>query len=160
VGRPGRFVDAFVSLADFGPTFLEAAGLSSDREFAGASLVPFLRDDAPAHWRSERHTQCNGVELYYTQRSVATAEFKYVFNGFDQDELYDLTLDPYEMLNRAEDPQLASAKRDMVGRMWRFAHSHDDSVINPYITVGLAPYGPAEAFREPGSSDRSCASGS
>ncbi len=25
--------------------------------------------------------------------------------------------------------------------------SEDDSAINPYITVGLAPYGPAEAFR-------------
>ncbi len=33
-----------------------------------------------------------------------TAEWKYVFNGFDRDELYDLRRDPYEMINRADDP--------------------------------------------------------
>jgi hypothetical protein len=35
----------------------------------------------------------------------------------------------------------------MCRRIWRFAHDHDDTAINPYITVGLAPFGPAEAFR-------------
>ena len=147
IRRPGRCVDAFVSLADFAPTFVEAAGLSVDRPFSGASLGAFLRDESPADWRTERHTQCNGVELYYTQRSVATDTLKYVYNGFDQDELYDLVEDPHEMVNRAGDPAYAAAKRDMVGRMWRFACSVDDTAINPYVTVGLAPYGPAEAFR-------------
>jgi hypothetical protein len=32
----------------------------------------------------------------------------------------------------------------------RFAYREDDSAINPYITVGLAPYGPAEAYRGAG----------
>ncbi|MFW6158479.1 MAG: hypothetical protein ACOC8E_03890 [Planctomycetota bacterium] len=36
--------------------------------------------------------------------------------------------------------------REMCGRMWRFAKAENDSAINPYITVGLAPFGPAEAF--------------
>jgi hypothetical protein len=35
--------------------------------------------------------------------------------------------------------------------MWRFAYREDDTAINPYVTVGLAPFGPAEAFRQPGS---------
>jgi hypothetical protein len=30
--------------------------------------------------------------------------------------------------------------------MWRFTYQEDESAINPYIAVGLAPYGPAEAF--------------
>jgi arylsulfatase A-like enzyme len=93
------------------------------------------------------HTQCNGVELYYTQRSVMTRNFKYVFNGFDRDELYDLQTDPHEMHNLADDPVYDAVKREMCGRMWRFAYQEDDTAINPYITVGLAPYGPAEAFR-------------
>ena len=145
--NPGRRVDAFVSLADFAPTFLDAAGLSWDRHFAGGSLIPFLRDEAPPDWRDEIHSQCNGVELYYTQRSVMTKEFKYVFNGFDQDELYDLRTDPNEMRNVSDDPSYEAVKRELCGRMWRFAYREDDSAINPYITVGLAPYGPAEAFR-------------
>lgn len=147
IENPGRQVDDLVSLADFAPTFVELAGVTADRYFTGASLAPFLQDDRPADWRDEIHTQCNGVELYYTQRSVMTKEFKYVFNGFDRDELYDLGTDPDEMRNVCDDPSYEEVKRDLCGRMWRFAHREDDTAINPYITVGLAPYGPAEAFR-------------
>jgi arylsulfatase A-like enzyme len=150
VVNPGRRVAAFVSLADFGPTFQEIAGGScrpDARPLTGASLAPFLRGDAPAGWRDDMHSQCNGVELYYTQRSVMTRDFKYVFNGFDRDELYDLAADPAEMHNLAADPAYEAAKRELCGRMWRFACREDDSAINAYITVGLAPYGPAEAFR-------------
>lgn len=143
---PGRQVDAFVSLADFGPTFVEAAGLSPERHFTGVSLLPFLRAEQDFHWRDEMHTQCNGVELYYTQRSVTTREYKYVFNGFDQDELYDLQSDPHEMRNLAADPAYMDVVRQLCTRLWRFACRENDSAINPYITVGLAPYGPAQAF--------------
>ncbi|MCJ7701889.1 MAG: sulfatase-like hydrolase/transferase [Anaerolineales bacterium] len=145
---PGRQVDAFVSLADFAPTFLEVAGLPPDRNFTGASLLPFLHGRVPDNWRDDIHTQCNGVELYYTQRSVTTKDFKYTFNGFDFDELYDLRVDPDEMNNLVDDPEYEAVKGEMCARMWRFAYQEADSAINPYITVGLAPYGPAEAFRE------------
>lgn len=145
---PGRQVDHFVSLADFAPTFLEIAGLTVERSMSGYSLTPFLDHKLPEKWRDEMHTQLNGVELYYTQRSVMTKEYKYVFNGFDYDELYDLRRDPDEMHNLSDDPQYAAVKRDLVRRMWRLAAREEDRAINGYITVALAPYGPAEAFRE------------
>jgi len=144
---PGRRVDDFVSLADFAPTFIEAAGQRLDRHFAGASLLPFLRGETPLNWRKAVFTQCNGVELYYSQRSVMTKEYKYTFNGFDQDELYDLHSDPREMLNLANDPAYEDVKHDMLRCLWQFAYSEGDTMTNPYITVGMAPYGPAEAFR-------------
>ena len=145
---PGARVDEFVSLADFAPTFLEAAGQPLNRHFAGASLLPFFAQANRKAWREAIFTQCNGVELYYSQRSVMTRDYKYTFNGFDQDELYDLRSDPHEMMNLAEDPGITEIKRGLVGRMWQFAYSEGDSMTNPYITVGLAPYGPGEAFRE------------
>jgi len=144
---PGRQANQFVSLADFGPTLLQAAGIETSRHFAGASLTPFFAGNTLVGWRDDIHTQCNGVELYYTQRSVSTKEFKYVFNGFDRDELYDLRDDPDEMVNLAGDPAYEAVKRQMCARMWRFAHQEADTSINPYITVGLAPYGPGEAFK-------------
>jgi arylsulfatase A-like enzyme len=147
IDNPGRRVEAFVSLADLAPTFLEVAGTRSERHFTGASLVPFLRGETAPDWRDEIHSQCNGVELYYTQRSVMTRQFKYVFNGFDRDELYDLRSDPHEMNNVSDDPAYEAIKRELCRRLWRFACREDDTAINPYITVGLAPYGPAEAFR-------------
>jgi len=147
LSKPGASVNAFVSLADFGPTFRDLAGLAPERSLTGISLLPFIQGETPPDWRDDIHTQCNGVELYYTQRSVKTRDYKYTFNGFDQDELYDLREDPDELVNLASDPAYEQVKRQMCARMWRFAYHEQDSAINPYVTVGLAPYGPAEAFR-------------
>jgi arylsulfatase A-like enzyme len=142
---PGRQEDAFVSLADFAPTFQELAGRAPDVGLTGRSLVPFLRGEAPAAWRDELHTQCDGVELYYTQRSVTTREFKYVLNGFDDDEFYDLRSDPHELVNQARNPAYAETVRDLLGRIWRFARREQDKVPNSYLTVALAPCGPGLA---------------
>jgi arylsulfatase A-like enzyme len=151
IANPGRRVDNFVSHVDFYPTFLDLAGRQHPPRLAGSSLVPFLQDREPESWRDSVCTQCNGVELYYTQRSVMTKEYKYVFNGFDLDELYDLRSDPHETRNLAADPTYEQIKRHLCRRMWRFAYEQeDDAALNPYITVGLAPYGPAEAFKESG----------
>lgn len=147
IENPDRSVGAFVSLADFAPTFTELAGATPAPGLTGRSLVPFLRNRTPNDWRDEMHTQCNGVELLYTQRSVSTLDWKYVFNGFDDDELYDLRNDPEEMRNLASDPAYDTIKQAMCRRLWRFAHDEDDSAIQQYITVSLAPWGPAEALK-------------
>ncbi len=139
---PGRCEEAFVSLADFAPTFQEVAGVRPDAGLTGKSLVPFLRGETPQAWRDEIHTQCDGVELYYTQRSVMTRDFKYVYNGFDEDELYDLRNDPHECVNQARNPAYAEIVRDLLGRIWRFARQEGDKVPNPYLTVAFAPVGP------------------
>ena len=147
IAAPGREETAFVSLADFAPTFLELAGAECPAELTGRSLVPFLADDAPADWRDTVFAQCNGVELYYSQRTVMTRTHKYVYNGFDHDELYDRQTDPHEMTNVAQDPAYAGVKHDLVRRMWRFAAAQNDELImNPYYTVALAPWGPADAL--------------
>ncbi len=145
IANPGRETDAFASLADFAPTFQELAGLVPDANLTGRSLVPFLRGDEPDDWREEIHTQCDGVELYYTQRSVLTRDFKYVCNGFDDDELYDLREDPHELVNQARNPVYADVVRDLLGRIWRFARQEQDKVPNAYLTVALAPSGPGNA---------------
>ena len=145
---PGRRVDEFVSLADFAPTFTELAGRTPDAGLTGRSLLPLIAGQTPADWRDAIHTQCNGVELYYTQRSVMTRDYKYVFNGFDDDELYDLRSDPHERVNLAARADCEAVKMRMVRRMWQFAHREEDGAINNYVTVALAPSGPAEAFRE------------
>jgi arylsulfatase A-like enzyme len=146
LNSPGRTVSEFVSLADFGPTFLQAAGIAPVRHFSGSSLLPFILGQTPPDWRTSIHTQCNGVELYYTQRSVMTREWKYTFNGFDRDELYHLAEDAHEMHNLAGDPAYRAVTRQMCRRMWKFAAQEGDTAINPYLTVGLAPFGPGEAF--------------
>jgi arylsulfatase A-like enzyme len=147
--RPGREVEEFVTLADWSPTFLELAGVPAPEGLTGRSLAPFLRGEAPEDWPDAFHSQFNGVELYYTQRMVVTKEFKYVFNGFDDDELYDLRRDPHELVNRAEHPDYQEVKRELVRRMWRFAAREGDELLfNGYVTVSLAPWGPKEGLGE------------
>lgn len=144
--EPGAGVEACVTLADFAPTFLELAGLTPP-PMTGRSLVPWLRGEVPADWDDTLYTQLNGVELYYSQRIVMDASFKYVYNGFDADELYDLRSDPHEIQNRAADPAYRDVKRELVGRMWRFAaREQDGRIFNAYPTVSLAPFGPGDAL--------------
>ena len=52
------------------------------------------------------------------------------------------------MHNLAADPAYQDVIRQMCARLWRFAYAEHDTAINPYVTVGLAPYGPAEAFQD------------
>jgi len=142
LAQPGRSSEAFVSLADLGPTFLELAGVEASRPFTGCSLAPFLRDEPPADWRDAIFTQSNGNELYGIQRSVTTEDWKLVYNGFDFDELYDLRTDPGETRNLAADPAHRDTLRTLYRRLWRFARETDDAAINNYIMVGLADCGP------------------
>jgi arylsulfatase A-like enzyme len=174
IERPGRSVGAFVDQVDWAPTILEACGIAPHAQLSGSSLVPWLRGQTPAEWRTATCSQMNGVELYYTQRIVMTKDWKYVYNGFDDDELYDLRSDPHELVNlafpdlnrkRAEVlegkglPRDASlpwpplrgeaeaARSALLETMWTFAAQHADIIFNPYGTVALAPLGPGAGER-------------
>lgn len=148
IAQPSRTVDSFVTLADIAPTLLEVAGLTVPDGLTGRSLLPFLRGEQPETWPDAYYSQFNGVELYYSQRVVQTHDFKYVYNGFDFDELYDLRRDPHELVNLAERPEYDDVKHDLVRKMWRFAGQTSDHIFNQYATVALAPWGPADALLE------------
>lgn len=142
IQAPGRDVHEFVTLADFAPFFEEVAGLSPKRQFTGRSLLPLFQKERPVSWVNERYTQTNGNELYGIQRSVSTKKWKYVYNGFDYDELYDLELDPGETKNLASDPQFDEIKKELYQKIWRFARKTDDVCVHPYIFCSIADYGP------------------
>lgn len=132
----------FVSLADFAPTILELAGVQTSTQFTGRSLVPFLSGRDAENWRTDMHTQTNGNELYGIQRAVWNKKWKYVFNGFDYDQLYDLENDPNETENLINKPELVPVIKEMCKKQWQFAREHKDNCTCPYIMVALAPYGP------------------
>lgn len=147
ISRPGRETDALVNLLDFAPTFLELGGVTDiPKLIAGKSLTPFFGASDPEDWRGAHYTQFNGVELYYTQRVVQTHTYKYVYNGFDFDEMYDLVRDPHEMTNVSERPEYQGLKKDLVKRMWQTALAEEDIITNPYATVAMAPWGPGIAM--------------
>jgi len=160
-GEKGVVRDELVSLCDFGPTFLELAGITSPADFAGQSLLPLLTPDAPKRpwpagrslgegWRDALFFQTNGNETYGIQRSILTDKWRFVFNGFDYDELYDLEDDPGQMRNLASDPAYEEVKRDMYSRIWDFGLDHDEHLNNDYIMTAMADYGPGIAVHRTG----------
>jgi arylsulfatase A-like enzyme len=88
----GRRLDAFVSLTDLAPTFLELAGVEAPRATTGRSLVPLLGRDEPkaAEVAARGHVIC-GKERHVPgqekpdlggtpMRSLRTHDFLYVRN--------------------------------------------------------------------------------
>jgi len=140
--KPGSICSEFVTLCDFAPTFCEIAGIEAAETFHGRSLLPIFQGFVPNDWPKSFFGQFLGTEYYYTQRIIRDHRFKYVFNGFDFDELYDLKNDPCELKNLANDPDYESVKQRLIEEMWRWAVKTDDILFDPYPTVALIPYGP------------------
>ena len=108
---------------------------------------PYSRGSLP-DWPDALHSQFNGVELYYSQRFVQTREWKYIYNGFDFDELYHLTEDPHCLRNLAQEERCRPVIEEMCRRMWRKGYEEEDICSNSYPTVSLAPFGPMVGLRD------------
>jgi arylsulfatase A-like enzyme len=95
-------------------------------------------------WNSEAFAEFHGQRFFYTQRVLWRDNYKYVFNGFDVDELYDLAADPYELHNLALDPAHQSLLERMAGRMWEIVRETDDFNMYQaqYGMFRFAPVGP------------------
>jgi choline-sulfatase len=106
-------------------------------------LLPLLSTE-PGPWISEAFAECHGQRFYYTQRIVWRDNYKYVFNGFDQDELYDLATDPHELHNLAHDPSLQPVLEAMAARMWQIIGRTKDFNMHQaqYGMFRFAPVGP------------------
>lgn len=78
----------FVSLCDFAPTFLEAAGLKPDQDMTGRSLMPLLTSDETSRIDATRDFVLTGLEQHVylnPARAIRTAEFLFIRN-FDPDK--------------------------------------------------------------------------
>ncbi|MBK5195233.1 MAG: sulfatase-like hydrolase/transferase [Proteiniphilum sp.] len=147
----GTKCDALVSMADLAPTILETAGLEPLTEMSGYSLMPWLQKrttEKEFPWREFLFTQTNGNEIYGNQRMIFNHQEKYVYNGFDFDEYYNLEQDPDELINLAHpdysgpDKLSGERRRSLFKRIWTFAREHNDGQVAAYILTGLADFGP------------------
>ena len=95
------------------------------------ALQPLLTDPS-AGWTDQILCAYYGGEFLYTQRIAITKRFKYVFNGFDIDELYDLERDPKELFNVIGKSEYSKYADDMRARLYEMMAKVED----PY---GLPP---------------------
>ncbi len=104
----GGRVQKLVSLVDLPPTLLEAAGLPLPEGVQGRSLLPLVRHE-PVDWPDEVFIQVSESQV---GRAVRTWRWKYGVvaqekhgwldmdsDTYNEDYLYDLHNDPYELTN-------------------------------------------------------------
>jgi len=109
--KAGTVTNLFALNADFAPTFLELAGAAIPAEMHGKSLVPILRGNQPADWRTSvyyRYYHDPGHHNTRAHYGVRTATHKLIhYWKKDAWELFDLVKDPTEQNNVAANPAYA-----------------------------------------------------
>ncbi len=104
--KSGRLIDEFALSIDLAPTLLDLAHAATPNSMDGRSLVPLLKGERPADWRTSFLIQYNTDTVFprvykMGYRAIRTKRWKYIryieLSGMN--ELYDLKNDPYEMEN-------------------------------------------------------------
>ena len=136
----GGRCDSFAMLHDLMPTLLEGLGQSPPAPVDGRSLWGQLRGEpAPQDWPDDAYVQYHGEGIaLYSIRALRTERYKYVYYPFDEDELYDLESDPWELRNLAHDPNWQTVLREMRARLVQRMRDADD-VLHEW-NVGLTPF--------------------
>jgi arylsulfatase A-like enzyme len=139
--RGGTRTSRLAQTHDLGHTYVQAAGAAALPYADGDALQPLFADPQADAWPAERLCAYYGGEFLYTQRIALTERFKYVFNGFDIDELYDLRDDPNEMHNAVEDPRYRADCDDMRARLYEMMNRYEDPYgdVNPRNSNGQPP---------------------
>jgi arylsulfatase A-like enzyme len=137
--------EALVSLMDVGPTLLELAGAEIIDAPDSRSFAPMLAEPARAADFDSCYAEFYGTRFWLTQRILWQGRWKFVFNGFDYDELYDLQTDPHELRNRGQDPECADVRAEMMAEIWRIARRTGDRVLleTHYAPMRFAAVGPS-----------------
>lgn len=122
----GTYTDAKALSIDFAPTILELAGIGIPSHIQGESLVPILtgkskkvHDSILIEYYSHENPFRWTVDTDY--RAVIKDNHKYIkwLRHEGKDELYDLTLDPFELNNVIDDADKAAILDDMKQDMKR-----------------------------------------
>ncbi|MEK7415897.1 MAG: sulfatase [Planctomycetota bacterium] len=119
VVKPGSTCDKIVSNIDFAQTLLDAAGVAAPERMQGRSLVPLLKGQTPADWRTSFYYQYYEYPVPHRVRphyGVVTDRYKLVkfyATGEDYSELFDLKTDPGEMRSVFGQPEMAGVQKQL-----------------------------------------------
>jgi arylsulfatase A-like enzyme len=96
-----------VTITDVTAAMLDLAQATPGKTIDGRSLVPLLSDPSGHKWNRATLLQCDESE------GIATSRYRYVEWGFHakkEYELYDMTVDPYQLNNQASNPDYADIR--------------------------------------------------
>lgn len=150
----GKVLDDLVLNIDIAPTFLELAGLPVPENMQGLSLAPLLEGRAK-DWRQsflaeyfiDREYPNNPTWVAVRTRSAKLVKYP---GREEWTELFDLSADPYEIDNLADDPAHRSLREDMereLGRQIQLVNYHvpvdaPQARFDPVNSTWRDPYSP------------------
>ena len=141
--KQGTNSDAIGLNVDFAPTFLDAAGLPVPADMQGRSLLPVLRGQTPADWRTSMYYRYYHDPGHHNTRAhygVRTATHKLIyFWKKDQWELFDLKNDPSELHNLYGQPgheQVTEKLKTELQRVKR-AMKDEDQLADEQLPSGV-----------------------
>lgn len=165
--RPEGAGERLFSHVDLVPTVIDRLGIDLPQGLHGVSHLRWLLGDVRAPRRREIFAENTFGDAYDPMRAVRTARWKYirayeprpelvlpadverspVRNGIGDDhlrprameELYDLSDDPLETVNLADDPTCAAIRADLAGRMLRWRQRSGDPLLSGRIPARPVP---------------------
>jgi len=143
VAKENAAQSAMAINVDFAPTFMDIAGLKIPDDMQGRSLVPLLKGEKPADWRTSmyyRYYHDPGDHNTRAHYGVCTLTHKLIyFWKKDQWELYDLTKDPNELKNIYNDPAQKEVIEKLKAEMYRLKKElkDDDQFADKQPTTGV-----------------------
>jgi arylsulfatase A-like enzyme len=125
VVKPGSADDRLVSLLDVAQTLLDAAGIAAPERMQGRSLVPLLKGQGPADWRTAfyyQYVEYPSPHRVRPHEGVITDRYKlvrYFGVGDEYHELFDRFSDPTEMTSVYGDSAHAAARTALTADLAR-----------------------------------------
>ena len=128
--KPGSTSKAFVSNADFAPTFLDYAGTPAPIDMQGRSLRPLLEGGKPSNWRKSlyyHYYEFPQPHHVYPHIGVRTERYKLVYYyTIGEWELFDLRKDPRELRNLYNDTAHARTRAELTAELRRLKEELKD----------------------------------
>jgi arylsulfatase A-like enzyme len=129
--KPGSVENALAINPDFAPTFMDAAGLAVPEDMQGRSLVPLLKGERPADWRTSFYYRYyhdpgdHNTRAHYGMRTE-TQKLIYYWKK-NQWELFDLRNDPDELHNIYNDPAQQPVVAKLKAELYRLKQELKDN---------------------------------
>ncbi len=123
-----------VGMVDLAPTFAHIAGAQPSRELDGRSLLPLLNDPS-VYWDEgvllEKFPE-RRAEFQFTGVRVAGWTYVAFHNG--EEEMYNMSADPYQLTNLAYMPEYGEMKHLLISKMSALIQREPRPTATPTIT--------------------------
>ena len=147
-GTRGTIVDRFTETIDTMPTILSWIGAEIPRQCDGRSLLPFCHDLAPADWRGEVHYEFDYRDIFYSKPESALGlhmdqcalaviqdeKYKYVHFASLPPLFFDLSADPNQFRNLANDPGMAPKVLHYAQKMLSWRQTYAERTLTGYAS--------------------------